>query len=151
MFWGWGMIFRNSNAESGTQFFVIVKVVLHTLDVLIRLVPLACHENNIARGCQHHGCANGLAAVCDADDLLALFGIKSGEHIVDDVLRLFKARIVARDDDAFAALGSFACHQRSFSLVPVAASSAYGDDLRLASHDFADGTQHIGQASGVWA
>ena len=81
----------SSEAKSGTHFFVVVKMMFHAFYLLIGFVSLAGHENDVAFT-GHHCCRpNGFATVGYADGLGHLVGIKAGEHIVNDVLRLFKA------------------------------------------------------------
>ena len=89
---------------------MVVEVVLYALHVLIVLVALAGYEYDVALFGHHAGCAYGLAAVDDADDFLHLLLVKSCQHVVDDGLRVFKARVVACYYYAVALLYGFLCH-----------------------------------------
>ena len=123
-------------------------MVFHAFHVLVRFMSLSSHENHVALLRHHGGGADGFASVNDADHLLFLFLVESRQHVVDDVLRFFEARVVARDDHAVTAVGSFACHERPFSLVAIAARSADGDDLPISFDNVVDGRQHVGQGIG---
>ena len=92
--------------EGTAHFLVIVEVMLHALHILIRLVALAGNENHVARLRQHHRRTDGLAPVANAQRLRLLLLVESGQHVVDDVLRIFEARIIARNDYAVGTLGS---------------------------------------------
>ena len=74
---------------------MVIEVVFHTLYVLIVLMTLAGNEHYVALFSHHTGCADGFATVYDAYNLLHLLLVKPCQHIVDDGLRVFKARIVA--------------------------------------------------------
>ena len=63
-----------------THLFAIIKVVFRGAYNLVILVTLACYDDYIARMCQHRSCADGLAAVCDAQ-VVALVGYACN-HIV---------------------------------------------------------------------
>ena len=54
-----------SDAKGGTYFFVVVEMMFHTFDFLIRFVSLTCHEDDIACLCQSCSSADGFAAVGD--------------------------------------------------------------------------------------
>ena len=124
---------------------LVIEMVLHSLDFLIVLVAFTGNEDYIILFSQHTGGADGLATVGDADDLLHLFLVKSSEHVVDDVLRFLKARVIRCDDYAVALAHSLLCHQRPFAFVPVASGSAYRDDLSFLVEHFVNGIQDIGQ------
>lgn len=76
---------------------MVVEVMLHTLYILIVLMSLAGYEHYVALLCHHAGGAYSLAAVDNGYHLLHLLRVESGEHVVDDVLRLLEARVVACD------------------------------------------------------
>ena len=111
---------------------MVVKVVFHTLHVLIVFVSLAGDENDVALFGHHAGCAYSLAAVDDADNLFHLLLVETCQHVVDDGLRFFKARVVAGYDNAVALFYCLLSHEWSFALVAVAAGTTYGDDMSLA-------------------
>ena len=99
---------------------------LDALDFLIVLVALAGYEDDVTFLGQHGGRLDGLTTVGNADDLLHLLGVQPGQHVVDDILWLLKARIVAGDDDAVALLDGLLGHQWALALVAVAPCSADG-------------------------
>ena len=111
-------------------------------------MTLASYEHHVALLCHHAGCADGLAAVDDRDDLLHLLGVKAGEHVVDDVLGLLEAWVVGCYDHLVALLHGLLCHERTLALVAVAACSANGDDLSLAVEHLMDGVEHVLQSVG---
>ena len=108
---------------------MVVEVMLYTIYLLVVLMSLSGNEDNIALLC-HHGCrADSFLAVNNRQNLLALCGIKPGEHVVDNCLWLFVTWIVACEDDFVALLDSFLCHQRTFALVTMTAGTTYGNDM----------------------
>lgn len=58
-----------SDAKGGTYFFVVVEMMFHTFDFLIRFVSFSCHEDDIACLCQSCSSADGFAAVGDGERL----------------------------------------------------------------------------------
>lgn len=56
-----------SDAKGGTYFFVVVEMMFHTFDFLIRFVSFSCHEDDIACLCQSCSSADGFAAVGDGE------------------------------------------------------------------------------------
>ena len=61
-------------------------------------------------------------------------------------MRLFKARIVARDDNAIATIGRFLGHQGALTFISIAAGAADRNHLRLAAHNFINRREHVGQS-----
>ena len=121
-------------------------MVLHALNFLIVLVAFAGNEDHVSLLSHHTGRANGLTTVHDTDHFLHLTDIKSCQHIVDDVLRLLKAGVVRSDDHPVALLHGLLGHQRTFTLITVAACSTNGNDLTLAVEHLMDGVEHILQS-----
>ena len=76
------------------EYFFIVKMMFYSFYLLVILVSFSGNENHISFFCQHASRANRFFAVGNAERLLHILRIQSGKHIVDDVLRLFEARIV---------------------------------------------------------
>ena len=74
--------------------------------------------------------------------------IQSGEHVIDDSLRILEAGIVAGDNHFVALLDGFLGHERALAVITVTACSTYGDDVSLAVEHFMDGTQHVLQSVG---
>ena len=137
------------DTEDFANHFLVIKVVLHALNLLIVFMSLAGNEDYVALLCHHAGCADGFLAVYDADYLLHLLGIESGKHVVDDVLWLFETWVVAGDDYLIALLYSLLCHQWALALVTVAAGTAYGDYFAaLAVEYLVDGVQYVLQC--IW-
>lgn len=54
-----------SDAESGAHLFVVVEMMFHSFDFLIRFVSFSCNEDDIAGLCQCGSGANGFATVGD--------------------------------------------------------------------------------------
>ena len=77
-----------------------------------------------------------------------LLCIQSGEHVIDDSLRILEAGIVAGDNHFVALLDGFLGHERALAVITVTACSTYGDDVSLAVEHFMDGTQHVLQSVG---
>ena len=121
---------------------------LHTLNLLVILMSLTSNEDYITFLCHHTGCTNGFPTIDDTDDLLHLLGIETGEHVIDDVLRLFEARIVRGNDDTVTLLHGFLSHQWTFTLVTVTACATDGDDLSFPVEYFVNGIEHILQGIG---
>ena len=127
---------------------MVVEVVLHALYLLIGLVSLSSDEDYVTLLCHHAGSLDGFASVSDGYHLLHLLGVQSCHHVVDDVLRLLEAWIVAGDYDAVALTYSLLRHERTLALVAVAACSAYCDDVSLSVEHFMDGVEHVLQSIG---
>ena len=109
-------------------------------------MSFAGYEDYVA-GLRHCCCgADGFAAVYDGDGLSALRFVQAREHIIYNSLRLFKARVVARDDHAVATVGCFLGHQGALALISIAAGAANCNHLRLAAHDFIYRREHVGQS-----
>ena len=132
-------LLRGLYSERFAYHFVVVEVVFHPLNYLIIFMSLACHEDYIARLCHCAGGADGFPAVHDADDAAPLTAVEACQHIVYYLLRVFVARVVARNNDTVAVLDGFLRHEGALALVPVAASAADRPALAFAL------------ASGVWA
>ena len=114
-----------SETESLAYHFMVVEMVLHSLYYLIVLVSLAGNQYYVTWFSHHTCCANGFAAVYYADDLLLLLLVQTRQHVVDDVLWLFEAWIVARNDYPVAVLCRFLCHDWTLALVTVASGSTH--------------------------
>ena len=112
-------------------------------------MTLASNEDDVTLLSQH-GCGlDSFLTVNNREHLLHLLGVEACQHVVDDGLRLLKAGIVGGDDDAVALLHSLLGHERTLSLVAIAACSADGDDLStLAVKHLVDGVEHILQGIG---
>ena len=74
--------------------------------------------------------------------------IKPRKHVVDYDLWVFKARVVASYDHAVALFHGLDSHQRTLSLVAIAACATHGDNLSLAVQHLVNGIQHILQGIG---
>ena len=92
------MIILLVDTEDFAKHFLVVKVMLHALDLLVVFMSLSGNEDYIALLGQHAGCADCFLAVNDADHRLHLLGVETSQHIVDDVLWLFETWVVAGDD-----------------------------------------------------
>ena len=113
-------------------------------------MPLACNENHVSRLCQHAGCLDGFAAVGDADGFLHVVFIQSRQHVVDDVLRLFKARVIGGDDDPVALAGRLlVAIDGTLAFVAVAAGAHNGNHFPFSFQHSVNGVQYIDQ--GVWS
>ena len=88
-----------SHGKCITQHLLVVEVMLHPLYVLIVLVALAGNEDDIALLGKHAGRADGLTTVNDGDNAGLLCRGEPRKHVIDDVLRLLEAGVVAGDDD----------------------------------------------------
>ena len=143
------MIILLVDTEDFAKHFLVVEVMLHALDLLVVFMSLSGNEDYIALLGQHAGCADCFLAVNDADHLLHLLGVETSQHVVDDVLWLFKARIVAGDDNLIALLDSLLCHQRALTLVTVSAGTADGNHFAaLSVENFVNGIQYVLQS--IW-
>ena len=87
-----GMLLDFNNHELAVQF--IVKMMFYSFYLLVILVSFSGNEDYISFFCQHASRANRFFTVGNADRFLHILRIQSGKHIVNDVLRLFEARIV---------------------------------------------------------
>src|SRR3712207_517977 len=81
-------LLRCLGVENISQYLVVVEVMLHPFYFLIVLMPLAGYEYNVALLGHHAGCAYGLLAVDDADNLFHLLCVEACKHVVDDGLRV---------------------------------------------------------------
>lgn len=90
--------------------FFIVEMMLHSFYLLIVFMSFAGNEDDISRLCQHIGGFYCFFSIGNADCLLHIVLVQSGQHIIDDVLRFFKSRVVGSDDDAVAQAGRFLGH-----------------------------------------
>ena len=111
-------------------------------------MALSGNQDDVARLRQQAGGLDCLAAVGDADGLLHVVLVESGEHVVDDVLRLLEAGVVGGDDDTVAQSCRLLCHEGTFAFVAVAAGTHHGDDFPLAFQHAVDGVQHVDQGIG---
>ena len=73
---------------------MIVEVVFHSFDFLIGFVSFSCHKNHVAGLCHRGSSANRLSSVGDVESLGALLVVESGQHVVDNVFRALKSRII---------------------------------------------------------
>ena len=143
------MIILLVDTEDFAKHFLVVKVMLHALDLLVVFMSLSGNEDYIALLGQHAGCADCFLAVNDADHRLHLLGVETSQHIVDDVLWLFEARIVAGDDNLIALLNCLLCHQRALALVTVSTGTADSNHFAaLALENLVDGIQYVLQC--IW-
>ncbi len=122
---------------------MIVKVMLDTFYILIRLMAFSCHKDNISGLSQHNCSTNGFASVNNTKCLGTLNFIKTGKHIVDNILGFFKARIVASDNDAVATIGGLLRHQGALALVAITTSSTHRNNLSFRLDHFPDSRKHI--------
>ncbi len=106
-------------------------------------MPFASHKNHIARLGHQAGSLDGLPAVGYGDHFPHLLLIKACQHVVDDVLRLLKTRIIACDDDTVALLHGLLSHERTLALVAIAACPAHRDDFASPLQHAVDGIEHI--------
>ena len=127
---------------------MVVEVVLHTLDDLVILVSLACDEYYVARLSQRAGRPDGFPTVNYAEDAVPLACIEACQHIVNYLLRLFKAGVVTRNDDAVAVLEGFLSHEWTLAFVAVAARSADRPALASPLQHLVDGREDIDQGIG---
>ena len=127
---------------------MVVEVVLHALNDLIILMPLSSNEDNIAR-LRHRACStNGFTAVHNADNTASLTGIKPRQHIVYYLLRVFIARIIARENNTIAVPCSLLRHKRTLTLVAVTTGTAHRPALTTPLQYLVDGSKNISQSIG---
>ena len=69
-------------------------------------------------------------------------------HVTQDGVGILGARVVAGEDGAVAAHSGLVRHDRALGGIAVTATTAYGDDLSLATHQVTDGVEHIDQCVG---
>src|SRR5437588_5334433 len=111
--------------ESKLSFFFIVKVQDAIADDLIRLVALACDNDYlVVRGAVGRGLDRGAAV----GDRFVFSAAHPADDLVDDRLRPFAARVVARDDDAVGEPRGDLPHLRPLSFVAIAAAAEEEDD-----------------------
>ena len=127
------------------QNFLVVKVVFHSFDFLIVFVPFSGNEYHVPFFCKHAGRADRFFPVGDAERFSHIFRIQSGKHIVDNLLWLFKTRIVRCDNHPVTGFRCFLCHDGAFPLIAVAAGTYYGDHFSFAFEYSMNGVQYIHQ------
>src|SRR5574344_2116180 len=132
-------------SETFAHHFMVIEMVLHPFYFLIILMSLTGNENHIAFF-RHHTCrADSLTAVNDGEHFLHLLGIETSQHIIDNVLRLLKAGIIARNDYAVALLHRLFRHQGTFAFIAVATSTTDRYHTSPAVQHFMNGIEHIFQ------
>ena len=116
----------------------------HPLNILIRLMPLACNQHNILRlrlgdGLLNRGFAVGLHQRRIGN---------GGQDVGDDGLRRFGARVVAGYHHAVGKLAGDGAHQRAFAAVAVAAAAEHAPKPAFRLPDFAQGGEGFFQRVG---
>ena len=120
----------------------------YTFNVLIVLVAFACYQDSISRLGKHTSGFDGFFSIYYADDFPHIFFPESCQHVVDDVLRFLKSRVVGSDDDLVALFDCFLCHDGAFTFVAIAARTYNGDDVASSVQYFLNGVQDIDQSVG---
>ena len=118
----------------------------NSFDFLIVLMALSGYKNNITGLRQHTCCFDSFAPVGNADGLLHVVFIQSGKHIIDDILRLFKAGVVRSDDNTIACFGRLFCHDGAFTFVSVAACTYYSNYFPFSFEYAVNGIQNIDES-----
>ena len=113
--------------------FLVVEMVLYAMYLLVVLVSLACHNNNIALLCKGACSPDSLLAVNNRYGLFLLLLALTGKHVIDDILRILVSWIVRCEYHSAAGLCCLGCHQRTLALVAVAAGTQNGDDVATAT------------------
>ncbi len=123
-------------------------MVLHTFYFLIIFMSFPGNENYISRLGQGAGCFDGFAPFRDGECTLSLLLGKAVEHILQDIVRFFKPRIIGGEHYLIAEVHGFTRHERAFCPVTVAATTHHRDNVSLVVKHFVNGVQHIGQCVG---
>ena len=89
-----------SSVNGFHHLLAVIEMMLHTLDLLIILMPLSGYEYHGAGAGKGHGGAYGLTAVGDVQCAGARLVIEAGFHVGEDGLGLLKSRIVRGKDHA---------------------------------------------------
>ncbi len=90
------------------------------MNLLIFFMSLACHKHHVAL-LSHRTClADGFTAVDNALNSVFFCNVNPAHHVIDDGLRVFKTRIVTRENHKVALTDSLSSHQRTFAFVAVA-------------------------------
>ncbi len=111
-------------------------------------MPLACHQYHVATGCHRAGCTDGFLAVHYRNHALPLLLCQPCQHVIDDGLRVFEARIVARYDDFVTTFHCLLSHKRTFAFVSVAPCPAHNPALPRALENLVNRGQHVGNGIG---
>ena len=105
---------------------------LHALYILIVFMPFTGNQNDIVRGSLLNRITDGGGAI-NLDALRISYG---RQNIVDDVLRIFQARVVAGNHHFIGTLNSCRAHQWAFATVSVAAAAKHTPQSRALRFDF---------------
>ena len=108
----------------------LVEVVFYRSDLLIGLVPLAAEDDDVARFRLAQSKADGLAPVLDDGERRSALQ-NGGEHISQDGVRVFGARIVARENNEVRERRGDAAHAGSLRPVTVAPAAKERDDAPI--------------------
>ena len=100
----------------------LIHVHLRLADDLVILMALAAEDDHIARAVVFDRIGDGLAPV-GAHDIGRVRLLEAGENVGNDRLRVFRARVVARDDDEIRLLTCDASHLRALAAVAVSAAA----------------------------
>src|SRR4051812_7659390 len=106
---------------------------------LIGLVSFACDEDNVVITGFGDRSRDGSPSVGDLD--VALPG-HSGRDLIDDRLRVFAPRVIARDDHFVGEACSDLSHLGPLAAVAISAAAEYDPEPTFAS-DFADRVQKL--------
>ncbi len=97
----------------------------------------------------HHTCSlDSFTTIYNTDYFLHLLSIETGEHIINDGLRLFKTWIITSNDHSVTLLYSFLSHYWTFAMVTITTSATYSDHFPLASEYLMNGIENIFQSIG---
>ena len=109
-------------------------------------MPLARHEDDVARTREHHGRADRLGAVGDAQ--VARSGFQPRSHVVENRFGRLVARVVGGENRGRGIFHGYCSHLGTLGPVAVAAAAAHHDQLLAGGADLFDGLDHVLQRIG---
>ena len=116
--------------------------------LLVVLVSLSGHQDDVAGGGLHHGGVDGGGAVEDDVGLHGGVDGDAGLDVLGDVGGVFVARVVRGDDESVRAAGGLASHLRALAVVAVASGAGDGHHGGAAGADGTDGVEDVGNGVG---
>ena len=105
---------------------------LHALYILIVFMPFTSNQNDVVSGRLLNRITEGNGTI-NFDTFRIRY---SRQNIVDDVLRIFQARVIAGNHYFIGTLNCCRTHQWAFAAVSVAASAEYAPQSRALRFDF---------------
>ena len=132
--------------EGAADLLAVVEMPFLVADDLVGLVPLARDEEDVAGPREHHGRADRLGPVGDAQ--VAHRGVEPGRHLVENRLGRLVAGIVRSEDGRRGVFHGDLRHLGPFRAVAVAAAAAHREQLLRRGAQLADRPQHVLQRIG---